>query len=1040
MKETAHLSSLSHDVIQSALDTASAFILIIDNTGTAAFINQKGEEILGRKKSEIIGKNWFQTCVPETEGRIMREAFSDILSGKIELPERVENYILRKDGEKRLIVWNNSLMRNDAGDIIGVFSMGDDTTDIADLRKGRDLLFNLSLDFLCIAGFDGYFKLLNPKWTLVLGWSEKELMSKPFMDFVHPDDRGDTISAADSLEVGQSVFSFENRYLCKDGSYRWISWNSLPMPEEKMIIAVARDVTEQKAAEERLRESEHKFKTLAESLPLALGIYSQETQKNIYLNPASKQIFGYSVESQYENPQKWFEMIHEEDQERVAKAIYENHSTGFNIEYRLYRPDGDYRWIRLHFIPQILENGELSQVIWLSEDITEKKKSEELLIASERNYREIFNATNDAIFVHDTETGKIIDVNPAMCEMFGYPYDEALTLSVETVSTANPPYTNAEALKWILKAGTEGPQRFEWHSKNKNGELFWVEVNLKKASIGGKDRILAVVRDINERKKAEEALIESRIEYLTLFEESPISLWVEDFSAVKKHMDALRVSGVSGFKEYFEEHPQEVYHSFEMVKVLNINNATLRMYHAETKEVFLQDLHSIFHEDAFEYAKEQLAAIAEGKTFLEGETVNVTLDGDRMDIAIKWTTAPGYEKDYSRVLVSITDLTEYKKIERQLHQAQRLETVATLAGGVAHDFNNLLAVILGYASYLKTRVDTDDPLFKGLNHIESSALRASDLTSQLLTYTRRQKQQIKPIDLNRIVQEVYELISKTFEKNIRITVKTAEDLKTVEGDESQLNQVVMNLAMNAQQAMPHGGVLTIETSMEKMPNSLQQGRVSEGAGECVCLKITDTGIGMDQDTLSRIFEPYFTTKESGGGTGLGMSVVYGIVEGHTGVIHVESTPGEGSEVFVYLPASKRKEIIEKTTVISTEGGTETILVIDDEKIVLSTITDPLEDAGYSVITADSGRAGIEAYKKHHDHIELIILDIKMPDMNGEEVFEKLRDFDGDVKVLFVSGYVHSELRNRLLASGAAGFRAKPFLITDLLGDIRKILG
>ncbi|MBN1881483.1 MAG: PAS domain S-box protein [Deltaproteobacteria bacterium] len=1039
MQMTSYPDSISSKDIQSALDAANALILIIDDKGKTAFINRKGEEILQRNRNEILGKDWFLTCLPETEGKIIRQAFFDVLSGKIELPERVENYVVRKDEDKRLLLWKNSLMKNHAGDISGVFCIADDITDNSDLNKGKNLLFNLSLDFLCIAGFDGYFKLLNPTWALVLGWSEKELMSKPFIEFVHPDDRASTISAADSLQDGQLVFTFENRYQCRDGSYRWLSWNSLPMTDEQMIIAVARNVSEQKTVEHQLRESEQNFKTLAESLPLALGLYSLESQKIIYLNPAYERIYGYSVEYQYENPQKWFDMIHKEDQDRVVKLFIERYSVSFDVEYRIYRPDGDLCWIRLHYIPQKNENKEVAQIIWFSEDITEKKKSEEELIASERNYREIFNATNEAIFVHDANTGEIFDVNPAMCEIFGYSYKEALALTVEDISAGTPPYTSKESLEWIHRADTEGPQLFEWRAKTKKGELLWVEVNLKKGSIGGVDRILAVVRDISERKNAEQALIKSQMEYLTLFEESPISLWVEDFSEVKKHIDNLRASGISNFREHFEEHPEEVNSCFEMVRVLNINNTTVRMYKAKDKKEFFRGLHNVFHEDAYAFAREELLAIAEGKTFFDGETVNMTLDGDIMDIAIRWTTAPGHEDTYSRVLVSITDLTEYKRIEKQLHQVQRMETVATLAGGVAHDFNNLLVAILGYASYLKTKVDETDPLFKGLNNIESSALRASDLTTQLLTYTRHQEKQVKPIDLNRVVREVYELISKTFEKNIRIKITTAEDLKTVEGDESQLNQVVMNLAMNAQQAMPRGGVLKIETSMENIPENIKQGRLCKIMGQAICLRITDTGIGMDDDTQRRIFEPYFTTKENSGGTGLGMSVVYGIVEGHGGLIHIETTPEVGTEIAVYLPASQKKEKIRKKRSVFLKGGTETILVIDDESIVLSTMKDALEDAGYKLITSNSGRTGIEAFKEHQERIKLVILDIKMPDINGEEVFQELKKINGNVKVLFVSGYVNPKLRVKLLDDGAAGFRPKPFLVSELLEDIRKIL-
>lgn len=384
------------------------------------------------------------------------------------------------------------------------------------------------------------------------------------------------------------------------------------------------------------------------------------------------------------------------------------------------------------------------------------------------------------------------------------------------------------------------------------------------------------------------------------------------------------------------------------------------------------------------------------------------------------------------------DVTERKALEEQLLRSQRMEAISTLIGGIAHDFNNILATILGYASFLKNKSEKGSLFYDGLDAVEKSASRASDLTSQLLAYTRRGKFEIKPINMNWVVKEVYDLISRTFDKSIKITVETdKENLKTVEGDKSQLSQVVMNIAVNAQNAMPKGGKFSIRTYMRELKEEMPKGNFSIKPGEYVCIDFKDTGIGMSEDDLSRIFEPYFTTRGDKGGTGLGMSVVYGIVKGHGGYIEVESSPGEGSGITVYFPASRKDEAPLKAVSAQAVGGTDTILIIDDEKIILKMTKDILEESGYKVYTADSGKAGIKKFVENE--IDLVILDIKMPDMGGKEVLERILQIDWEARVLLSSGYSEEDQHHDLLKIGAKNFIGKPFVSDRLLLEIRKVL-
>ncbi len=383
------------------------------------------------------------------------------------------------------------------------------------------------------------------------------------------------------------------------------------------------------------------------------------------------------------------------------------------------------------------------------------------------------------------------------------------------------------------------------------------------------------------------------------------------------------------------------------------------------------------------------------------------------------------------------DITERKRMEEQLLISQKMEAIGTLAGGIAHDFNNILAIILGYSSFLKSKSKKGDSFYDGLDTIEESAIRASNLTSQLLAYTRKARMEVKPINLNRVLQEVYSFISKTFDKSIKIRIITDKNLKTIEGDESQINQVLMNIAVNAHDSMPKGGTLTIKTYMEEVKKEILKRDFDIKPDNYVCIKFTDTGIGMDEETVSRIFEPYFTTREEKGGTGLGMSVAFGIVKGHNGYIDVESRPDEGTEITVYFPASQKKEKTLYKEIGEVKGGNETILIIDDEKEILNMTKSILDELGYTTYTADSGREGIKIFNEND--IDLIILDIKMPDMGGKEVLKKILENDLDAKVLLSSGYSEENQHHDLLEIGAKDFIGKPFVSDKLLLKIREVL-
>ncbi len=386
------------------------------------------------------------------------------------------------------------------------------------------------------------------------------------------------------------------------------------------------------------------------------------------------------------------------------------------------------------------------------------------------------------------------------------------------------------------------------------------------------------------------------------------------------------------------------------------------------------------------------------------------------------------------------DITEEKKLYEQLLRAQKMEAIGTLAGGIAHDFNNILTAVLGYAEILKDAIGKENErLNKAVTVIENSAKKGAELASKILNITRKEKLELKIVDLNNIVRDAVELINRSIPKEIEVRVYLAEDLPPVKADPSQLHQVIMNLAINARDAMPEGGVLTIKTEKVGKENGASNG--IKGENGFVRLQISDTGMGIDKDIQSKIFDPFFTTKEKGRGTGLGLYIVHSIIANHGGYINLYSEPNKGSRFNVYLPVSKGKPVTEHVNKEEDLKGDNVLLVVDDEKEIRELVMDLLEPLGYRVILAANGFEALEKFRQLKDEIDLVILDMIMPKMSGTEVFQRLKNIDKNVKIIIASGYSNDGISGirELLESGAEGFVQKPFTRTSLAKAIKDAL-
>jgi PAS domain S-box-containing protein len=716
------------------------------------------------------------------------------------------------------------------------------------------------------------------------------------------------------------------------------------------------------------------------------------------INPAAESLIGLSASAAIGQPiariwpswPKKFECLHE--------ATKGNHEIVLD--------DGVHqRFYQMHISFQPDERELPAYKILMLHDITERREWEEAFRASEANYRAIFDAANDAIFVHDIETGDIIDANQKMSEMYGYTPEEMRELSVETLSAGEPPYAQEDALRWMGKAAQGEPQLFEWMARDRQGGLFRVEVNLKRASIGGVDRLLAIVRDITGRKRAEEEIRASEQKYRTIFEESK---------------DVVYLTTPEG-------------------RFLDINPAGVELFGYPSKHELLKiDLSRDLYVNP-EDRKAFQEVIAEHGFVKDYELRLKSRDDKHLTVLATSNAVYDHGKNIVAYRGFMRDVTEQRQLEHQLLQAQKMESVGTLAGGIAHDFNNLLAGILGYASLIRSKSSHNQQLYNYAEAIERSASRAAELTSQLLAFARGGKYETAVLSLNRIIHETLAIVNRTFDKSIEVGLHANESLPTVEADAGQIQQVLLNLCLNARDAMDGQGKLTIETDFETITEDYAKSHPDVAPGSYVTLSVTDTGVGMDKETMQRAFEPFFTTKEPGKGTGLGLSMVYGIVKNHGGYLQVDSKLGAGSTFKIFFPVSGKTEARDPLGNGRQKGGDEMILVADDEEVVRSLAKDILEWHGYRVLLAEDGAEAIEVFKKHSADIDLVIADMAMPKLGGRDTLLKLRELNPKLKALLCTGYSTDDVAQEILDTGALGFVQKPYQQEQLLSKVRSAL-
>jgi len=442
-------------------------------------------------------------------------------------------------------------------------------------------------------------------------------------------------------------------------------------------------------------------------------------------------------------------------------------------------------------------------------------------------------------------------------------------------------------------------------------------------------------------------------------------------------------------------------------------------------------------EEDWPNTKRMIEKVLAGENVSGIETHRYTKAGDIIPVSISGAIYNDRDGNPAGSVVNIRDISEQKKLEAQIQQSQKMEAIGTLAGGIAHDYNNLLMGILGNVSLISLDFDSSHPYYKKLKNIEKYVRSGADLTKQLLGFAKGGKYEVKPVDINDLLEKSSEMFSRT-RKEIRIHRKYQKDIWSVEVDLSQIEQVLLNLYVNAGQAMPGGGSLYLQTENVTLNENYVR-HFSAKKGDYVKMSVKDTGVGMDENTIKRIFDPFFTTKNRSRGTGLGLASAYGIIKNHGGIINAHSMIGQGSTFDVYLPASPKKIVQKEELNREALKGSETVLLIDDEDIIIDIGGQILERLGYRTLMARSGEEAIEIYQANKNEINIVILDMIMPDMGGGETYDRLKKINPEIKVLLSSGFSIDGQASEIINRGCNAFIQKPFNVEQLSRKIRGIL-
>jgi PAS domain S-box-containing protein len=905
-----------------------------------------------------------------------------------------------------------------------------------------------------------------------------------------------------------------------------VSLNRLDLGGDALVQAIVRDVTENKEMENRLRESEEYYRKLVNTSPDAIiivdtaGHLSFASQKayEMFDVPTDQSVAGSPVI-------RWVAPEAVEPVKARLRDFFSGQLKSYAQEYRLLKQDGSTFWGEITSSPLNDGSGQVAGILMICRDVSERRNAADALRESEERFSRLSNAAFESIVM--SENGYVVDLNEQFAAMLGYNQEEMIGLHVTK-------FVASGSLNLVLEhIQTESEEPYEHLAVRRDGSVFPVEVRAKSLPYHGRRIRVTAIRDITERRQAEDSLRTSEQKYRALFESANDAMFIfdpiseiifeanskaceiygfssEEFTGLSfKNITMNPARGEIEIRRALESGSLKNYETVHFKKdgtaahflvnasvidykgskaIMSINRditdlkrseELLRLQSAALQTagnaIVITDrsgaityVNSAFSsltgysaEEALGKNPKILKSGIQGTEFYtklwstinsgavwNGELTNKRKDGSLYTEEMTIAPVQNEKAEITHYIAIKNDISERKRLQEQLIQAQKMEAIGTLAGGIAHDFNNILGIILAHLSLMMGASSEPMTISTSAETITKAVQRGANLVRQILTFARKTDVDHEPIDINGLVAEVTNMLHGTFPKTIEIMKVLDDSLPLVFGDRTQLVQAMLNLCINSRDAMEEGsgsklgsGRLTLRTGKISGYN-LRLQFAEATASEYISLAISDTGCGFDPETKKKIFEPFFTTKRDGKGTGLGLAVVYGVVKAHQGFVDVESEPGTGSTFALYIPTSP--DIIEHETSATVEtetdfSGSETVMVVEDEPGLREFLVTVLQENGYKVLAACDGAEAIEQFERHSETISLVLSDMGLPKMDGEEVFSAIKMKNPHVRVVLASGYLEPQFKSDLAKAGVNDFLPKPYSIDQVLRKVREVL-
>jgi two-component system cell cycle sensor histidine kinase/response regulator CckA len=994
------------------LDVLSEYVLFLDPQMRVQWANRAAAESAGPDLPDLSGRRCFEIWHNRKEPCPECPVIKVFETGR---PQRGEI----TSPEKRHWSIRGYPVRDGQGRILGAAEIA---VDITALRQAQEALEESEAKYTTLVEQandaivivqDGVGKFFNKAARGMFGYSSEELTGMPFQKLLADESREEVETRYKTRLSGDTPPSFyEARAVHQDGSKLDFELSTATIQYEgrPAVMGIARDITNRKKSEQALRESEERFRALSAGAFDCVVIH----EKGIILevNDTFNRIFGFDPGEVIGKP--ILDFAAPESRETVKNNIL----SGYDKPYPAIGLRKDGTKVHGELLGKNVRYKDRQARVTAIRDLTEHKKIEDALRESEERYRSLIETSPDAITMTDLE-GHLIAANQESIRMSGCDsLEELLTSSADAFARVHPQDRELaiENAKRTLEEGTV--RNVEYRLLKKDGSHFPVELSASTIldAEGKPKAFVSIVRDITERKQVEEALRSSEEFSSTLLNSAPNGIIVinPDTSIQYVNRALEKLTG---------------YSAEEIVG----RKAPYPWWPEEVRGEITRDL-----ENSMRIGVVRLEKIFKKKTgeefWVEISSGRVERDGKLSYLISNWVDITARKRAEQ----------DRKKLEEQIQHAQKLESLGILAGGIAHDFNNLLMGVLGNASLALLDLPAGSPVRHSVEQIEKTARAAADLTNQMLAYSGKGRFVVEPVDLSRLVKEMAGLLKVSISKKVDLKFDFDRDLPPVEADATQLRQVIMNLIINASEAIGEtSGVVSVRTGTTEADRSFfseTYTRDNLPEGTYVYLEVSDTGCGMDEETVGRIFDPFFTSKFTG--RGLGLAAVLGIVRGHKGAIRVQSEPGQGTTIRAIFPpcATEGRAAAPEPWSDKVPKASGKVLVVDDEATIRDVSRRMLESSGFEVVTAGDGLEAAEIFRTQGNEIAAVLLDATMPRMGGLETFEELRRIRKDVRVILSSGYNQQEATERFTGKGLAGFIQKPYRFDQLVDKMNEVLG